>query len=112
MLFNGIWTGFFVTPYLAMAPVHFFKLAYRVVVPALETSTLILWLVGVILLGIDLPSSGQCVDPGCKAALAAVVLAALEWYVLTLPFHALESYSRTADHKICRIDMRDKESLT
>lgn len=87
MLFNGIWTGFFATPYLALAPVHFAKLSHRVVVPVVESSTMILWLVGVILLGIDLPSSAECKSAGCEATLAVVVIAAVEWYVF--PFHAL-----------------------
>ncbi|BCR86183.1 MARVEL domain-containing protein [Aspergillus chevalieri] len=78
MLFNGIWTGFFATPYLALAPIHFAKLSHRVVVPVVETSTMILWLVGVILLGIDLPSSKKCKSAGCEATLAVVVIAAVE----------------------------------
>lgn len=48
---------------------------------------MILWLVGVILLGIDLPSSAECKSAGCEATLAVVVIAAVEWYVF--PFHAL-----------------------
>ncbi|EYE95332.1 uncharacterized protein EURHEDRAFT_537038 [Aspergillus ruber CBS 135680] len=90
MLFNGIWTGFFATPYLALAPVHFAKFSHRVLVPVLETSTMILWLVGVILLGIDLPSASECKSAGCEATLAVVVIAAVEWYVF--PFRALEGY--------------------
>lgn len=82
MLFNGIWTGFVVTPYLSLAPVHFHKFVYRFVIPTLETSTFILWLVAVILLGISLPSPGICdQDAGCEATQAVIVLAALEWYV-------------------------------
>lgn len=44
---------------------------------------MILWLVGVILLGIDLPSSKKCKSAGCEATLAVVVIAAVEWYVLS-----------------------------
>lgn len=78
MLFNGIWTGFFATPYLTIAPLHFPRFAHYVAEPIVEISAFILWLVGVILLGIDLPSSDQCKFAGCEAMLATVVLSALE----------------------------------
>lgn len=85
MLFNGIWAGFVVTPYLALAPVHFPRIAHYIVVPVLEISTFILWLVGVILLGIDLPAAKECKSSGCQAMLATVVISAVEWYVAALP---------------------------
>lgn len=50
---------------------------------------MILWLVGVILLGIDLPSASECKSADCEATLAVVVIAAVEWYVS--PFHAFGS---------------------
>lgn len=78
MLFNGIWTGFFAAPYLTIAPLKFPRFAHYVVEPLVEISAFILWLVGVILLGIALPSSDQCKVAGCEATLATVVLAALE----------------------------------
>ncbi|KAF9892255.1 hypothetical protein FE257_002032 [Aspergillus nanangensis] len=78
MLFNGIWTGFIATPYLAIAPVHLPRVAHYIVVPVVEASTFVLLLVGLILLGIDLPSSGNCTSAGCKAALAAVIITAFE----------------------------------
>lgn len=84
MLFNGIWTGFFAAPYLTIAPLKFPRFAHYVVEPLVEISAFILWLVGVILLGIALPPSDQCKVAGCEAMLATVVLAALEWYVLSL----------------------------
>ena len=89
MLFNGIWTGFFATPYLTIAPLKFPRFAHYVVEPLVEISAFILWLVGVILLGIALPPTGQCTVAGCEAMLAAVVLAALEWYVLSLSSSSL-----------------------
>ena len=87
MLFNGIWTGFFATPYLTIAPLHFPRFAHYVVEPLVEISAFILWLVGTILLGIALPSSDQCKVAGCEATLATVVLAALEWYVFSIPLY-------------------------
>ncbi|GAB1211453.1 hypothetical protein ATEIFO6365_0013007900 [Aspergillus terreus] len=78
MLFNSIWAGFVATPYLALAPVHFPRIAHYLVIPVVEASTFILWLVGVILLGIDLPSAGNCHFAACEATQAAVVLSALE----------------------------------
>ena len=84
MLFNGIWAGFVATPYLALAPVHYPRIAGYVVVPIIEVATFIMWLVGVILLGIDLPPAKRCDSAGCEAMLAAVVISAVEVYVAPL----------------------------
>ncbi|KAL4890810.1 hypothetical protein BDV59DRAFT_183709 [Aspergillus ambiguus] len=78
MLFNSIWSGFVATPYLAIAPVHFPRVAHYLVIPVVEASTFILWLVGVILLGIDLPSAGECHFAACEATQATVVISAVE----------------------------------
>lgn len=90
MLFNGIWTGFVAAPYLALAPVHFPRIASYFVMPLVEISTFVLWLVGVILLGIQLPSSKDCNSSGCEATLATVVLSAIEWSAPPTLFHPVK----------------------
>ena len=115
MLFNGIWTGFFATPYLTIAPLHFPRFAHYVAEPIVEISAFILWLVGVILLGIDLPPSDQCKAAGCEAMLATVVLSALEWYVFffSLPLSSFNSNSNSNQlEKPGNEKLERKQSLT
>ncbi|PYH98360.1 hypothetical protein BO71DRAFT_395311 [Aspergillus ellipticus CBS 707.79] len=79
MLFNGIWTAFFATPYLALAPVYFPQLAHRFVIPAVEVITMIFWFAGFIALGVFLPPSEYCHWSRCRALQAATVFGAFEW---------------------------------
>lgn len=80
MLFNGIWTAFFATPYLALAPVFFPNLAHRLVIPAVEIITMIFWFAGFIALGAALPPAEYCDWSACSSAQAATVFGAFEWY--------------------------------
>ncbi|KAA8647554.1 MARVEL domain-containing protein [Aspergillus tanneri] len=80
MLFNSIWTAFFATPYLALAPIFFPDLAHRFVVPTVEAITMIFWFSGFIALGALLPSPDHCHWSACHAAQAATVFGAFEWY--------------------------------
>ncbi|THC89676.1 hypothetical protein EYZ11_010873 [Aspergillus tanneri] len=79
MLFNSIWTAFFATPYLALAPIFFPDLAHRFVVPTVEAITMIFWFSGFIALGALLPSPDHCHWSACHAAQAATVFGAFEW---------------------------------
>ncbi|KAK1141986.1 hypothetical protein N8T08_008309 [Aspergillus melleus] len=79
MLFNGIWTAFFATPYLALAPVYFPNLAHRLVIPAVEVITMIFWFAGFIALGALLPAPDYCHWSACNSAQAATVFGAFEW---------------------------------
>lgn len=79
MLFNSIWTAFFATPYLALAPVHFPHLAHRLIIPAVEVITMIFWFAGFIALGVLLPAPRFCHWSACNCAQAATVFGAFEW---------------------------------
>ncbi|OOF94432.1 hypothetical protein ASPCADRAFT_208938 [Aspergillus carbonarius ITEM 5010] len=79
MLFNGIWTAFIATPYLALAPVFFPQLAHRLVIPAVEVITMIFWFAGFIALGVYLPAAEYCHWSRCRALQAATVFGAFEW---------------------------------
>lgn len=79
MLFNGVWTAFVATPYLALAPVYFPQLAHRFVIPAVEIVTMIFWFAGFIALGVLLPSPHYCHWGQCRALQAATVFGAFEW---------------------------------
>ncbi|KAF7593164.1 hypothetical protein BBP40_011877 [Aspergillus hancockii] len=79
MLFNSIWTAFFATPYLAIAPVHLPQFAHRFVIPAVEAATMIFWFAGFIALGVLLPVPRFCHWSACSCAQAATVFGAFEW---------------------------------
>jgi hypothetical protein len=79
MLFNGVWTAFVATPYLALAPVFFPQLAHRFVIPAVEIVTMIFWFAGFIALGVLLPSPDYCHWGQCRALQAATVFGSFEW---------------------------------
>ncbi|GAQ09012.1 arginine permease [Aspergillus lentulus] len=78
MLFNGVWTAFVATPYLALAPVFFPQLAHRFVIPAVEIVTMIFWFAGFIALGVLLPSPDYCHWGQCRALQAATVFGSFE----------------------------------
>lgn len=78
-----MWTFSLAVPYLALAPVHKPRLEHRVVVPTIETITMLLWLAVLIVQAYSLCSPEEDI-PGDrhKASQGAIILAALEWYVL------------------------------
>jgi hypothetical protein len=79
---TAIWTFSFAAPYLALAPIHNPRVERCVVIPAVEAVTTFLWLAVLIAQAYTLQSPMQYTLGGYRASLGAVVLAALEWYVL------------------------------
>ncbi|OJJ69290.1 hypothetical protein ASPBRDRAFT_56986 [Aspergillus brasiliensis CBS 101740] len=96
MLFNGIWTAFIATPYLALAPVFFPQLAHNIVIPAVEVITMIFWFAGFIALAVYLPPAEACHWSRCSALQAATVFGAFEWVLfLVTSVFAVLGLSRT-----------------
>lgn len=83
MLFNGIWTAFIATPYLAFAPAFFPHAALQFVVPAVEAVTAIFWFAGFVATATILPPPRLCHGGLCNSLQAATVFGAFEWYVLS-----------------------------
>lgn len=82
MLFNGVWTLFIATPYLALAPVFFPNITNQFVILLAEALTMIFWFAGFIALAALLPASGWCSKFGpCRSLQAATVFGAFEWLV-------------------------------
>lgn len=82
MVFNGIWTAFLATPYLAFAPAVFPHTALQYVVPAVELVTTIFWFSGFVATATILPPPRMCHGGLCNSLQAATVFGAFEWYVL------------------------------
>lgn len=85
MLFNGVWTAFIATPYLAFAPIYFPNFAQRIIVLAIDAITMIFWFAGFIALATDLPPARYCHGSLCSSLQAATVFGALTWYVTFNP---------------------------
>lgn len=81
MLFNGVWTAFIATPYLAFAPTYFPNLAHRLIVVAVDVITMVFWFAGFIALAAHLPSAGHSSSSACSSLQAATVFGSFEWYV-------------------------------
>ncbi|KAE8348600.1 membrane-associating domain-containing protein [Aspergillus coremiiformis] len=79
MLFNSIWSAFFATPYLTLAPVYFPQITHRLVILALEAITMIFWFSGFIALGVSLPAPRFCHWSACNCAQTVTVFGAFEW---------------------------------
>lgn len=79
---TAIWTFTFAAPYLALAPIHNPRVERFFIIPAVEAVTMFLWLAVLIAQACSLQSPMQYTLGGQKASQGAIVLAALEWYVL------------------------------
>ncbi|KAL1998013.1 hypothetical protein VTN02DRAFT_204 [Thermoascus thermophilus] len=80
MLFNGVWTLFIATPYLALAPVFFPNITNQFIILLAEALTMIFWFAGFIALAALLPGPGWCSKFGpCRALEAATVFGAFAW---------------------------------
>ena len=77
----SIWSAFFATPYLSLAPVRFDHAAKHIVIPAVETLTTLLWLAAFIALATKLLPADQCNFAGCNASQVAVLFGSFELYV-------------------------------
>ncbi|PKY03966.1 hypothetical protein P168DRAFT_319421 [Aspergillus campestris IBT 28561] len=91
MLFNGIWTAFLATPYLAFAPAFFPHAALQFVVPAVEAVTAIFWFAGFVATATILPPPRLCHGGLCNSLQAATVFGAFEWvlFMVTAVFAGL-----------------------
>lgn len=81
LLFCSIWT-ILALAYLVLAPTRFPATAHKFGILAAEAITMLFWFAGFIALAVLLTDIG-CGDSWgvCRAAEAAVVFAAFEWYV-------------------------------
>ena len=79
LIFLGCWTAFVVIPYLTAAPIWAPHLAHRLVMPAMEAITMIIWFAGFVAVGAQLPTAHACVWSSCRALQAATVFGAFEW---------------------------------
>ncbi len=80
---TAIWTFSIAVPYLALAPVHKPRLEHRLVVPTIETITMLLWLAVPIVQAYSLSSPDEDITGDRhRATQGVIILAALEWYVL------------------------------
>lgn len=80
---TAIWTFSIAVPYLALAPVHKPRLEHRLVVPTIETITMLLWLAVPIVQAYSLSSPDEDITGDShRATQGVIILAALEWYVL------------------------------
>ncbi|RAL07322.1 MARVEL domain-containing protein [Aspergillus homomorphus CBS 101889] len=104
MLFNGIWTAFVATPYLALSPMYSPRIAHIFIMLAVEAVTMIFWFAGFIALSVYLPPSEFCHWSRCRALQAATVFGAFEWalFVATTvvaTFEMMRSRSNSASTK-------------
>ncbi|PLN84765.1 marvel domain-containing protein [Aspergillus taichungensis] len=80
----SIWSAFFATPYLSLAPVRFDHAAKHIVIPAVETLTTLLWLAAFIALATKLLPADQCNFAGCNASQVAVLFGSFEFALFTV----------------------------
>ncbi|TVY85597.1 hypothetical protein LAWI1_G008674, partial [Lachnellula willkommii] len=81
LLFCSIWT-ILILAYLVLAPVRFPRAAHKYGILAAEAVTMIFWFAGFIALAVLLGDLGCGSHWGvCRAAEAAVVFGAFEWWV-------------------------------
>ena len=80
-LFNGIWTGFLVVPYLVLAPIYVEAAAHPLVMAAVEALSCLFWFAGFIALAAligRVPASVCSADNRCGVLQAATVFGAFE----------------------------------
>lgn len=80
-LFNGIWTGFLVVPYLVLAPIYVEAAAHPIVMAAVEALSCLFWFAGFIALAafIGRVPAAACSGVGlCAEMQAATVFGAFE----------------------------------
>ncbi|MCJ1483160.1 hypothetical protein MMC06_003327 [Schaereria dolodes] len=83
LIFNALWTLLAVI-YLTVTPPYFPRLAHKYAIAALDALTMLFWFAGFIALAVFLTGLTLCVGHVCRAAQAAAVFAAFEWYVVLL----------------------------
>lgn len=98
MLFNGVWTAFIATPYLAFAPTYFPNLAHRLIVAAVDAVTMIFWFAGFIALAAYLPVASHFSGSVRSSLQAATVFGSFEWFVCC---RILEGKRLTGQGAVC-----------